>query len=125
MSRNTTCHSSGLTPQVRQSPDDKKRLEAHMEKSAEIGASVVIKGELTAREDIVIGGRIEGSVRIDGHSVTINAGAQVVADVDARTVVVGGQVVGAVCAADRIELRQTADVEGELEAPAIRIVEGA
>ena len=96
-----------------------------MERPAEIGASVVIKGELTAREDIVIGGRIEGSVRIEGHSVTINPGAQVVADVDARAVVVGGQVVGALCAAERIELRQTADVEGELEAPAIRIVEGA
>ena len=55
-----------------------------MERPAEIGASVVIKGELTAQEDIVIGGRIEGSVRIEGHSVTINAGAQVVADVDAH-----------------------------------------
>lgn len=96
-----------------------------MERPAEIGASVVIKGELTAREDIVIGGHIEGSVRIEGHSVTINAGAQVVADVDARTVVVAGQVIGAICAAERIELRQSADVEGQLEAPALRIVEGA
>lgn len=96
-----------------------------MERAAEIGASVVIKGELTAREDIVISGRIEGAVHVEGHSVTVNPGAQVVADVEARAVVVGGQVLGAVCASERIELRQTADVEGELEAPAIKIVEGA
>jgi cytoskeletal protein CcmA (bactofilin family) len=96
-----------------------------MERPAEIGASIVIKGQVTAHEDIVISGRLEGSIKVDGYAVTVNAGAHLVADVDARAVVLAGKVLGAVCAVERIELRETADVEGEIEAPAIKMADGA
>jgi cytoskeletal protein CcmA (bactofilin family) len=96
-----------------------------MERPAEIGASIVVRGELSAREDIVISGRVEGSVEVIGHAVTVTRGAQVVADIEARAIVVGGQVMGALCAEERVELRETADVEGEIEAPKLKMAEGA
>jgi cytoskeletal protein CcmA (bactofilin family) len=92
---------------------------------AEIGASIVIKGDVTAREDLVISGRVEGSIAVEGHSVHVNAGADVVADIHARAIVVAGQVLGALSADDAIELRTSAQIEGELAAPILRVQDGA
>lgn len=96
-----------------------------MERPTEIGASTVIKGELHAREDILISGRVEGMIQSEGHRVTINPGAEVAADILAREIVVSGKAAGALSAKERISLNGTAKVEGELSAPAITIVEGA
>lgn len=96
-----------------------------MEQRAEIGASIVIKGDLTAQEDIVISGRVEGSISVEEHSVTVKPGAELVADIDARTILIGGQVMGALNASGAIELLPSADVEGELTASALRLSDGA
>ena len=96
-----------------------------MERPAEIGASIVIKGDLTAREDIVISGRVEGSITVEGHSVTVKDGAELVADIKARTILIGGEVMGTLIAVETIELQPSADVEGELTASALRVHEGA
>jgi len=96
-----------------------------MDRPAEIGASIMIKGNVTAHEELVISGRVEGSITVEGFSVTVRPGAQLVADIDARAIVVGGQVVGTLSAAESIELHATADVEGELSAAAMRLDAGA
>jgi len=96
-----------------------------MERPAEIGASIVIKGDLTAQEDIVISGRVEGSITVEGHSVTVKDGAELVADVEARAILIGGQVMGTLMAAESIELQPSADVQGELTASALRVHDGA
>ena len=92
---------------------------------AAIGSSVVIKGELSAQEDIVIAGRIEGSIHVAGHLVLVETGGFAGAAIVARSVVIAGAVTGSVLAEERIELRSTARVEGELAAPRVSIAEGA
>jgi cytoskeletal protein CcmA (bactofilin family) len=92
---------------------------------AEIGASVVIKGNITAHEDLVISGKVEGSVAVDGHAVIVRAGADVVADIHANSIIVAGQVLGALKADASIELQSSAEVEGELVAPVLKVHEGA
>jgi cytoskeletal protein CcmA (bactofilin family) len=96
-----------------------------MERNAEIGASIVIKGDLTADENVVIAGRVEGSISVEKHSVTIRPGALLEADVDARVIIVGGQVKGTMSAAETIELQRTAHVEGEIVAASLRLDDGA
>jgi len=96
-----------------------------MERIAEIGASIVIKGDLTAQENVVISGRVEGSISVENHSVTIRPGAELEADIDARVVVVGGQVTGTISAAETIELQRSAQVEGEIVAASLRLDDGA
>lgn len=96
-----------------------------MQTAAHIGETIVIKGEVTAREDVTIAGRIEGSIRVDGHALTVAPGASVIADVHAMEVVVRGQVFGTVTADRRVELGATASVEGEVEAPIIAMADGA
>lgn len=96
-----------------------------MDRLAEFGTTIVIKGDITAAEDLVISGRVEGSITVVGHALTINDGAEVVAEVKARAIVVSGKAVGKLNADERLELRETADVEGELSAPALKITDGA
>jgi cytoskeletal protein CcmA (bactofilin family) len=92
---------------------------------AEIGASIVVKGDITASEELVISGRVEGSVAVDGHLVIVRSGADVSADIHAHTIVVAGQVLGALSADEAIELQSSAEVEGELAAPVLKVHDGA
>ena len=69
-----------------------------MERPTEIGSSIVVKGDITTHEDIVVSGRVDGSIAALGHAVTVNAGAELLADIQARAVVVSGQVLGTICA---------------------------
>ena len=96
-----------------------------MEQASEIGSSIVIKGEVIAQEDLVISGRVEGSISVEGHALTVNAGAHLVADVDARAIDVRGDVSGVLCAAELISLSPSARVVGEVSAPSLRMEDGA
>jgi cytoskeletal protein CcmA (bactofilin family) len=96
-----------------------------MEPTARIGASIVVRGEIVAQEDVLIAGRVEGTIRVEGHRVTVAPGAQVVANVHARDIVVSGQVLGNVTAGDRVDLRETADMEGDIVTPTLKMSDGA
>jgi cytoskeletal protein CcmA (bactofilin family) len=96
-----------------------------MDRPGEIGSTIVIKGDITAQEDMVISGRLEGSITVTGHVLTVNEGAEILATVRAKAVLISGHVLGALSADERLELRQTAEVEGELEAPVLKVVDGA
>ena len=65
-----------------------------MDRPTEIGASIIVRGELTAKEDILISGRVEGTIHSEGQLVTIKPGAHVEADALAREIVVAGRVGG-------------------------------
>ena len=90
-----------------------------------LGASVVIKGEVSAREDLTIAGRIEGKVEVRDHVVRVGRDAQVHAEIAARAVLVEGSVKGNITATERIELLEHGSVEGDIAAPKIAMAEGA
>ena len=92
---------------------------------AHIGKSVVVKGELSGSEDLYLDGEVEGNVDLKGHSLTIGPNGRVRANVHARDVVVHGRVEGNVRAADRVELRKTAILMGDIFTQRIVIEDGA
>src|SRR5687767_2464318 len=96
-----------------------------MERTSEIGASIVIRGEVFANEDLIIAGRVEGSVEMEGHRLTINKDASLKATVHAREVVVSGGLVGTIRAVERVQLLQTADVQGDVTTPSLVMTDGA
>ena len=96
-----------------------------MSQSAHIGPSIVIKGELTASEPVVIAGRIEGSIDVIGHEVTVAQGGELHGDVTTDALVIAGTFRGDVVANRRVEVRSTADVEGSITAPAVAVADGA
>ena len=89
-----------------------------------VGAGARFVGEMTGEEDILVLGRLEGSIRIGGRA-TVGAGGEVEGDIQARAVLVQGSVSGQIVGSERAELGSTAVVEGSVEAPKIIIAEGA
>jgi len=51
---------------------------------AQIGKSVVIKGELSGSEDLYVDGQVEGSISLKGNSLTVGPNGQVKASVEPK-----------------------------------------
>src|SRR6185369_10829367 len=96
-----------------------------MNMSAGIGHSIRIKGEVTAREPFLVAGHVEGTITVDGHTLTVAEDATVDATVSADIVVIQGIITGATSAATKIAAQPTAKLEGKFSAPSISIAEGA
>ena len=90
-----------------------------------IGQSLVITGELTSDEDLVIDGRVAGPVTIRRGTLTVAEHAQLESDVRGVRVVVRGRVHGNISASERIELHPSASVSGTLSANQVVIADGA
>jgi cytoskeletal protein CcmA (bactofilin family) len=96
-----------------------------MDTSARIGSSIHIKGQIVAREPLTIAGHVDGTIEVTDHALTVSPGGQINADIVAHTIVVGGRVNGNLLAGARIVVRETANIEGDLSAPAVSLAEGA
>ena len=92
---------------------------------ANIGKSISIKGDLTGQEDLVVEGKVEGKIDLPQNELTIGAAGNVHADVHAKTVLVVGRVAGNVSGSERVEIRATGIVEGDVRAPRLVVEEGA
>jgi len=90
-----------------------------------LGATIVITGELTSSEDVTIDGRIDGLLLVRDAALTIGERAQIQAEVRGARVVVHGLVNGAISASERIELTPTATVAGSLSASRVVMADGA
>jgi cytoskeletal protein CcmA (bactofilin family) len=93
--------------------------------SSSIGPSVIIKGELSGTEDLTIDGRVEGTVNLRSHVLTVGPQGKVEATVAARAVVVLGKVVGDITATEKVSIRDAGTVEGDLVTPSVAIADGA
>jgi len=92
---------------------------------ARIGKSIVIRGELKGGEDLIIDGRVEGTVQLNEHRLTIGPNANVAADLSAHDVLVLGRVHGNLVATGRVELRAGCVVEGDVRAYRLAIEDNA
>jgi cytoskeletal protein CcmA (bactofilin family) len=92
---------------------------------ANIGRSVVIKGELSGSEDLYVDGNVEGKIELRNHSLTVGPNGNVKADVSAKAVVILGKLEGKVNASERVELRKSAVVNGDISTQRIAMEEGA
>jgi cytoskeletal protein CcmA (bactofilin family) len=92
---------------------------------ARIGKSVVIRGEVKGSEDLIVDGRIEGTVSLAESRLTIGANANVAADLSAKDVLILGQVQGNVVATGRVELRAGCVVEGDIRALRLAVEDNA
>jgi cytoskeletal protein CcmA (bactofilin family) len=92
---------------------------------AHIGKSVLIRGELSGSEDLYLDGEVEGSIDLADHSLTIGPHGRVRANVIAKDVVVHGKVDGNVSGTDRVELKRSAVLVGDISTQRIVIEDGA
>ena len=92
---------------------------------ATIGQSIIFKGELSGDEDLEIEGQVDGNVNLQNHQLTVGANGRLKAEIQAKSIIVIGQVIGNLTATERIEIQATGVVEGDLRAPRLNVQEGA
>lgn len=93
------------------------------EGSTVIGKSVIIRGDLSGNEDLYMDGDIEGTITLPENRLTIGPNARAKADIHARDVVVLGRLTGNVTATGRVDLRESALVNGDIIAARLAIEE--
>ena len=92
---------------------------------AVIGPSIQIDGSLKGDEDLLIQGRVKGTVELKNNSVTIGESGQVTADIYAQTIAVEGRLDGKLIASERVMIRKTAQIKGTIIAPRVTLEDGA
>lgn len=92
---------------------------------AVIGASINVDGQLKGEEDLVIEGKVKGSVELKKNSVTIGAQGDVQADIYAHTIYVDGSMNGNLVASERVVIRKSATVKGSIVSPRVSLEDGA
>jgi cytoskeletal protein CcmA (bactofilin family) len=92
---------------------------------ARIGKSVEIRGEVKGSEDLIVDGRLEGTLTLTEGRLTIGATANVAADLTAKDVLILGHVQGNIVAGGRVELRSGCAVEGDIRALRLSVEDNA
>ena len=92
--------------------------------STVIGPDAQFKGELTFQGGVRVDGQFEGTIQTPGK-VFVSKGGKLKAEVKAGHIALEGQVDGNLNAEDRIELRATAQLRGDVRASKLLVVEGA
>ncbi len=89
-----------------------------------IGSSIVIDGEISGDEALIIQGTIKGRVSLK-ESLIVEASGVVEADVEVQNIEIAGKVVGNIAASDKVEMKADCRVVGDVKAPRILIADGA
>lgn len=90
-----------------------------------IGPTLVFKGELSADEDLVIEGTIEGTIAHHKKNLTIGKQGRVKADIHASSVLVEGELKGNIHSDGLVSLAKTAVVEGDVYCARLVFDDGA
>jgi cytoskeletal protein CcmA (bactofilin family) len=89
-----------------------------------LGKTLLFRGELTAEEDVILQGRVEGSIR-HARNLIIGTDGSVLGDVYASHLTVEGLIEGDLHGSEAVLVRATAQVRGNIFAPRVGIMEGA
>lgn len=92
---------------------------------AHIGKSVLIKGHLSGSEDLYVDGEVEGTIELREHSLVIGPNGRIRANIVARELVLHGKVEGNVQAGERVELKKSSTLMGDVSTLRIVIEDGA
>jgi len=89
-----------------------------------IGASMIIKGDITSSEEIVVDGEVEGKLEVQ-QGLTVGPHGKVRADIQAREVVISGDVRGNVVVTEKITVHRNGSLIGDIKTAGIVIDDGA
>lgn len=116
---------TNISPAAKETrPVETSKFNEPRNEMAHIGKSVVITGELSGSEDLYLDGEVEGTIELSGNNLTIGPNGRVHANTQAKEVVVHGKLNGNV-RADRVELKKSALVTGDIITQRVVIEDGA
>src|SRR5260370_40197972 len=89
-----------------------------------LSQGIRIKGEISGRGDLLLDGVFEGNIHIADGSFTVGPNARVTAEIEAREIIVHGEVIGTL-KGERVQVSGTGRVTGDMETRGIVIEDGA
>ena len=95
------------------------------EAAAHIGKSVLVKGELSGSEDLYLDGEVEGTIELHNHRLVVGPNGRVRANITAREVIIHGRAEGNISGAERVELKKSCVLTGDITTQRIVIEDGA
>ncbi|HKD15981.1 MAG TPA: polymer-forming cytoskeletal protein [Candidatus Angelobacter sp.] len=122
---NTPAPSAPATSKQLYSEPAKTSAPFRAEVAAHIGKSVVVKGELSGSEDLYLDGEVEGTIEMRDHSLVVGPNGRIRAHITAREVVVHGKVDGNISGSERVELKRSCVLTGDIVTQSIVIEDGA
>lgn len=93
--------------------------------AATIGPSIHLKGDLTGEEDLVIQGHVEGTINLKQNNLTIGGNGRIHANIFATTIIVEGELQGDLYGTEKVIIRRTGNVRGNIVAPRVNLEDGA
>lgn len=93
--------------------------------SSVISKGVAIHGEITGSEDLQVDGEIRGTLKMAGARVTVTPEGRAAATIEAREVVIRGNISGNIRATERVVVGSSGVWQGDAIAPRLMIEEGA
>ena len=89
-----------------------------------IGATMTIKGDLAGKEDVIVRGKLEGSVILNDNDIVIDESGQVEGSIIAKHVMVKGGVNGEIQGLEKVTISATGRVQGTISAPRLVLEDG-
>ena len=97
---------------------------SHAREAAIIGPSIQINGDLSGEEDLIIQGKVTGTIQLKEKSLTVGTQGKVNANVLAKRVIVEGEVKGDLYGSENVAIRKTGNVHGNIVSPKVSLEEG-
>jgi cytoskeletal protein CcmA (bactofilin family) len=111
------------------STDSSRAMETHStgrdNELSVIGKTLFVKGEVEAAEDMLVEGRIQGSIKHTANRLIIGVSGVVNADINAKNLIVEGTVEGNIVGSESVVIKDSADVRGNIYTSRISIADGA
>lgn len=125
--RTTTMKAQPSFPHSSPSPQNNADmgLSLDLSPSAVIGSKINFKGELSGDEDLLIQGKVEGTVTLNGHKLTIGKLGNVKANLQAKNIIIDGTVEGDIIADEHISINASSVVRGNIIAERVTLEDGA
>ena len=93
-------------------------------KPATIGPSIVIHGDVSGEEDLIVDGTVEGTVNFKDNNLVVSANGQVKANISARIIRIDGEVKGELHGSEQVVISPTGKVHGDIRAPRVVLEDG-
>lgn len=90
-----------------------------------IGSGIQVNGDITGDENLVIEGKVDGSIKLDANEVSVGQSGRVKADVSARIVRIDGRVDGDITGQEKVVITKSGNVRGNIKAPRVLLEDGA
>ena len=90
-----------------------------------LGKTIQLHGEITGAEEMFIDGKFQGSIHLTASRLVLGPNAEVDAELQVQDLIVLGRHHGSVTATGRVELRQNAELIGDITAARLSIEESA